>query len=165
MSLDIRATEIVIVEGLKTYLSTEVRPCEVIRQNQIARVPEYPYVSYTIITPASESVGTYSEARDGTLYRSTLQTWSFTVQSDDMEESLALGMRMYDFFSAAAHAYLADRLITVRKVTDLTTRDNLITMQYEYRQGLDVTFGLLYLVEPSPIFGPGKIEDSNLKGG
>ena len=145
-----RKNELVIVESLKKYLYNETRPCEMVRQNQVAEVPDYPYGSYTVTTPVSAHGGTYSRAEDGTLYRSVLQTWSFTFQSDDQEEAMALAMKAYDFFTAAGVTLLADKGITVRRVRDVTTRDSLLTIQYEHRNGLDVTFGLLYSIAPLP---------------
>lgn len=155
-----RANEIVIVESLKDYLRTEFRPCEVVRQNQIAEVPPYPYVSYTVTTPASMSGGTYSVAEDGRQYKQMEQTWSFTVQSDDQDEALNLAIRMHDFFSLVGLAKLADNGIVVHRVRDVTTRDNLISIQYEYRNGLDVTFGLLNVITPEHL---GVIETISFK--
>lgn len=146
--IDHRANELVIVDGLKAYLSTDQRFCEVVRQNQVAESPAYPYVSYTITTPVAAHNGSYSEAEDGTLYRNALQTWSFTVQSDDQDEALTLAMKTYDYFTAAGVTHLADKGITVRRVRDITTRDNMLSIQYEYRNGLDVTFGLMYSITP-----------------
>lgn len=146
--IDHRSNEIVIVEMLKSYLSTEFRPCEVVRQNQVAKVPDYPYVSYSVTTAVAETNGTYSEAEDGTLYRSILQTWSFTIQSDDQDEAMALAIRTHDLFRVVGLTHLSDNGITVRRVRDITIRDNLISIEYEYRKGLDVTFGLLSAIEP-----------------
>lgn len=146
--IDHRAKELVIVEGLKSYLSTDFRPCEVVRQNQVAKVPPYPYVSYTLTTPLAARFGTYSESEDGSLYRTHMQTWSFTVQSDDQDEALTLAMKAYDYFTAAGITHLADNGVTIRRVRDITTRDNLLSIQYEYRNGLDVTFGLLSVITP-----------------
>lgn len=146
--IDLRKNEIVIVDTLKNYLRTMARTCEVVRQNQIAKAPAYPYVSYTVTTPLSEMRGTYAEAKDGTLYRDMMQTWSFTAQSDDEDEAMELGMKLHDFFTASGITVLADNGITVRRVTNLTTRDNLLTIQYEFRKGLDVMFGLLYSITP-----------------
>ena len=158
--IDHRTNEIIIVEKLKAYLSTTQRPCEVVRQNQVVEAPAYPYVSYTMTTPLSASSGTYSEAEDGSLYRATLQTWSFTVQSDDQDEALSLAMRVYDFFSVVGVTILADNGITVRKVRDVTTRDNMISIQYEHRNGLDVTFGLLTVITPENQISRDVIETS-----
>jgi hypothetical protein len=139
-----RGNEIVIVESLKDYLSTEFRPCEVVRQNQVAEVPPYPYVSYTVTTPVSARGGTYSVAEDGRRYKKIEQTWSFMVQSDDQDEALNLALEMYDFFALTGLTKLADNGIVVDRLRDVTTRDSMITIQYEYRCGLDVTFGLLH---------------------
>ena len=144
--IDFRSNEIAIVEGLKNYLSTDDRPCEVVRQNQTAKVPPYPYVSYTVITPASERGGSYSVADDGTRYRNLTQTWSFTAQSDDMEEALTIALHMFDWFSETGRTPLADKGITVRRVGGITPRDNLISIEYEHRCGLDVTFILLHQI-------------------
>lgn len=157
-----RTNEIAIVEKLKAYLSTDVRPCEVIRQNQVAEAPPYPYVSYTVTTPVVDNRGTYCEEGDK-LYKNLLQTWSFTVQSDDDDEALALGMKMYDFFAVVGLTPLADAGINVHRVTNLTTRDNLLTIQYEHRQGLDVTFGLLSVIEAENQVSNDKIETIDLK--
>jgi len=145
--IDHRKNEIIIVERLKAYLHDEVRPCELVRQNQVAEVPPYPYGSYTVTTPVSAHGGTYSQDRDGTLYKTVLQTWSFTFQSDDQEEAMRLAMRAYDFFTATGLTVLADHGIMVYRVRDITTRDNLLSIQYEHRNGLDVTFGLLSTIK------------------
>jgi hypothetical protein len=156
--IDLRAYEIVIVESLKKYLTTDTRPCEVVRQNQVAEVPPYPYVSYTQTTMLPAMSGTYSEADDGTKYRSIYPTWSFTVQSDDQDEASILAMKMFDFFSAVGVNLLAEHDIIVSKVRDVTPRDNMLSIQYEYRNGLDVTFGFLYVIAPDVEYSAGVIE-------
>lgn len=158
-----RTNEISIVQKLKAYLSTETRPCEVVRQNQVAKAPSYPYISYTVTTPIVDNRGTYCEDASGALYKNLLQTWSFTVQSDDDDEALTLGMKMYDFFSAVGIAPLADEGINIHRVTNLTTRDNLLTIQYEHRQGLDVTFGLLSVIASDNQVHKEKIENIKFK--
>ena len=160
---DHRKNEIIIVENLERYLSTESRECKVIRQNQVAEVPPYPYVTYLPITTETSKGGTYSEAEDGTLYRDILQTWSFTTQSDDLEESLTLALQIVNFFTAAALTLLSDNHITVRRVGNVSSRDNLITIQYEHRNGLDITFGLHYAISPVDQINKDKIETINLK--
>lgn len=158
-----RQNEIVVVEGLKAYLSTHDRPCEVVRQNQVVEVPPYPYGCYTVTTPISGSRGTYSEAEDGTLYRNIEQTWSFTIQSDDQEEALTLALRAYDFFTAAGLILLADNDIAVIRVQPVTNRDNLISIEYEFRKGLDVTFGLLSTIDAAEKVNGGTIENVKFK--
>ena len=158
-----RANEIVIVDALQAYLSKSDRPCTVIRRNQVAKAPDYPYLSFTATTPLSEMRGTYSEAEDGSLYRDATQIWSFTVQSDSDDEAMELGMKLSDFFTASGINLLADKGITVRRVTSLTARDNLLTIQYEYRKGLDVTFGFLYSITPDAQLSRDVIETNTFK--
>lgn len=160
--IDLRKNEIVIVEGLKDYLSTDLRPCEVVRQNQVAKAPPYPFVSYTVTAPVLEKQGTYCEAEDGSLYMDATQNWSFTVQSDDADEAMALALRVFAYFTAVGLTALADKNITVRRVSGVTTRDNLLTIQYEHRNGLDVTFGVPYTINPDELGGSGVIETYGL---
>ena len=147
-----------IPKGLAGHLGVKV-----IRGNQTAPAPAYDYVSYNVITPVAEFGGTYSEAEDGSYYRAILQTWSFTVHSDDDSRAVALGMKMLDYFTAAGLTQLADSGVTVRRVTGLTQRDNFITTQYEYRKGLDVTFGLLHTITPENMPFDDVIETAEIK--
>lgn len=144
--IDSRNNEVIIVNGLKDYLSTDKRACEVVRQNQVAPIPEYPYVSYTVTSPVVTKGGTYSVAEDGTRYKQLDQVWSFTVQSDDQDEALNLAIEMYNFFALSGRTKLADNDIVVHNVGNVTSRDNLISIEYEHRCGLDVTFGLLHKI-------------------
>lgn len=160
--IDARNNEIVIVDGLKSYLSTKAKTCAVIRANQTGRIPRYPYVAYTITTPAEYRSGTFSEDADGTRYKSILQTWSFTVQSDDADECTNIVLKAYDWFQLSGLAYLNDKNIVVRRIGNINNRDNLITIEYEYRNGFDVTFGLLQTVTPTEEELGGYIEKANL---
>ena len=161
--LDFRKYETIIVENLKQYLTESTRRCEVVRQNQVAKIPPYPYVSYSVITPADAHKGTYSEAEDGTLYKSIQQTWSFTTQSDDQDEAITLAYKIFDFFSAAGVQFLSDNEIVVLRVGGISTRDNLISIQYEYRNGLDIVFGLVYSISPDSKLVQDVIEKSHFK--
>ena len=146
--IDHRGNEVFIVEALKDYISTEIRPCEVIRQNQNAPSPPYPYTTYTVTSLLPANGGTYSELEDGTLYRNITQTWSFTVQSDDQDEAYEIAMKIYDFFTAVALTALAGKNIAVMRVQNVSPRDSFLTIEYERRVGLDVTFGLMYTITP-----------------
>lgn len=162
--IDYRAKEFSIVTGLQRYVSTDLRPCEIVRQNQVAEVPDYPYGSYTTTKLATEDAGalTYCVASDGTMYRDTTMTISFTFQSDDLEEAYEIGMKAYDYFTARGLTALANERISVRRVTSLTPRDNLLSIQYEHRCGLDVTFGLVYTIAPDE-HNSGYIETNEFK--
>ena len=161
--IELRKNEIHITEGLKHYLSTPTRECEIVRQNQIAKVPAYPYVAYTVVNPVVQFGGTLSEADDGTMYRTVQQTWSFTVQSDDQDEALNLAIKIHSFFTSAGIVYLDDGDISVFRVGGISSRDNLLSIEYEHRNGLDVTLGLLYKIAPDEQFSAGTINQITIK--
>ena len=160
--IDARSIEITIVEGLKKYLSVN-RPCEVVRANQTGPIPPYPYVAYTITTPLQSRSGTFSVASDGTRYRTFSQTWSFTFNSDDAEESINLALRAFDWFSVAGVVYLNDNGVVIGNLSNITNRDNIITIEYEHRNGFDVTFNLLHTVTMTEDELGGYIDTANIK--
>lgn len=130
-----------IVTALENYID-----CPVILSNQTAPSPSYPYISYTITTPVHHVDGTYC-MKDGVYYQPMLQTWSFTSHSDDSRACRCLGMRMYDFFARSGRGILNKIGTAVSSKTDLMNRDNYITIQYEYRCGMDVTFRLMHQLD------------------
>lgn len=115
--------------------------------NQTSPVPGYPYVSYTITTMAETKGGTYGFF-NGNYYKQTNQIWSFTVQSNDQTECSNLALDVYDYFAHHGCSYLSDNNISVINISNITSRDNFITAKYEYRQGLDVRFGLMDEIKP-----------------
>lgn len=134
-------TEPYIVTLLEQYAG-----CPVVLTNQTSPVPPYPYISYTIITPVHHVDGTYC-MKDGVYYQPMQQTWSFTAHSDDCRACQRLGMKLYDFFARAGRQSLYREQIAVSSKTDLIQRDNLLTIQFEYRCGMDVTFRLMHQIE------------------
>lgn len=126
-----------IVKGLKTYLD-----CPVVRNNQNADPPAYPYVSYTITTLVRANNGTYGEYSDGVFRKPTVQTWSITAQSDDNAESVSLISKAREWFDRAGTLYLNDNNVIVQSVGSITNRDNVLTVGYEYKNGFDVDFWL-----------------------
>lgn len=126
-----------IVKGLKTYLD-----CPVVRNNQNADPPAYPYVSYTITTLVRANNGTYGEYSDGVFRKPAVQTWSITAQSDDNAESVSLISKAREWFDRAGTLYLNDNNVIVQSVGSITNRDNVLTVGYEYKNGFDVDFWL-----------------------
>lgn len=126
-----------VVKGLKEYLK-----CPIIRSNQNAEPPKYPYLSYTIITPMSENNGTYGEYDDGKARKSVTQTWSITVQSDDNNESLNLANKAKEWLDYAGTTFLNDNNVVVQSVSNVSNRDNIISIEYEYKNGFDVFFNV-----------------------
>lgn len=136
--IKLREIEINIVEGLQKELS-----CIVIRANQTAPVPSYPYVGYTVTTPVIASKGTYGVYSDGLERKPIKQIWSLTALSNDSTESMNLALKTQNWFDRRGRIYLKDRDIVVRNVSDITNRDNFLTIEYEYRNGVDVTFSFM----------------------
>lgn len=127
-----------IVTGLKEYLSIPV-----IRSSQTSAPPAYPYCSYTITNISDRNNGTWGEYDDGISRKPMVQTWSFTIQSDDNNEALNLTIKARDYFDLIGRDALAKQGFIVQTVGGVNNRDNLITIEYEYRHGFDVNFYML----------------------
>lgn len=126
--------------------------CTFVPSNTTMQMPSYPYVSFNVINTATRK-GTYSvttQERDGALvevrYIPLSQKFSFTAQSDNDAEAQEKAMLIVDFFEAK-RIELADNDITVADVGAITPRDNLLTISYEYRKGLDVELSYNNIVE------------------
>ena len=148
-----------VVKGLKDYLNVPV-----IRGNQNAEPPDYPYVSYNITTLESANNGTWGEYLDDIDRIPINQTWSITVQSDNYSESIALASKAREFLCHTGTCYLNDNDVIVKRVGEITNRDNLISIEYEYKNGFDVVFWIMMEVN-NPIERIGEIENLQIKGG
>lgn len=132
-----------IVNGLKQACG-----CEVIRANQTSTLPKYPFLSFNIITPLKIKGGTYSEYED-MKEKEITQVWSFTVQSDSDMEALALAYTAHEWLEDTGTLQLSESGIVARKISDISNRDNLVSVDYEYRKGFDATFALLSRIDIS----------------
>lgn len=160
--INYRTIEASVVNGLQTYLTSKNITCAVIRANQTAPVPPYPYISYTITSPVISNTKGYSVASDGKRYKPLAQTWSFTAQSNDDEEAANAALYAYDWFSLAGNTYLSDNNIIVQRVGNIGNRDNLVTIEYEYRRGFDVEFLLSHEISKADCETAGIIETAEL---
>ena len=119
---------------------------EVIRVNQNAPPPDYPYIGYTVTTLMKANNGTYSEyvENDVRVYcKEFQQIWSFTVYSADDLQSKSIAIALYDYLDSIGSVELAENGIVIQKIGDITNRDTLLTIDYEYRNGFDVTFAFM----------------------
>lgn len=133
--VDIENLRLTVAKGLKEYLG-----CPVIRSNQNAPPPAYPYISYTITTPMSENKGTYGIYSDGKARKPVTTTISYTALSDDSTESLTLANKARTWLDFFGRVYLSDRGVVVQSVTSVSNRDNVLTVEYEYKNGFDCIF-------------------------
>ena len=147
----------VVISGLKEYLGIPM-----IMSNQNNTPPNYPYASYTVITLENANNGTWGVYKDDIDRLPVKQTWSITIQSDDEDESVKYATMARDYLKHIGTCYLNDNNVIVESVTDITNRDNIISIEYEYKNGFDVVFWLMNEVK-NPIESIGKIEKLNLK--
>lgn len=122
----------------------KVTGCKIIKSNTTAKAPNYPYISFTILSTDTKK-GTYSGK--GTRYIPVQQTWSLTVQSENDNESYDIAMKTKDWLEVAGQLFLSEAGIVVQSVGSIGNRDNLLTMNYEYRKGFDVKFSLMNIIE------------------
>ena len=148
----------IVATGLRNYLN-----CPVIRSNQNEEPPEYPYCSYTVTTLKSEDKSSYGEYADGIDRKPFKQIWSITVQSDDNSECVTLTSKAHEWLDHVGTVYLSDNGVNVQSVGSITNRDNVLTVEYEYRNGFDVVFALFNEVE-NPIAQSGYIETIDIEG-
>lgn len=125
-------------------LLEEYTGCTAVPANTTKNMPAYPYISFTMIN-ADTKKGTYSVYEDVKAIPEKLK-YSFTAQSDDDTEALIVAMKVKDFFEEAKRQELADNDIIVADVGAITPRDNMLTIEYEYRKGLDVTLSLVNII-------------------
>jgi len=160
--MTIKEIESVIVQGLEDYLGEPNRPCPVILANLNTPIPNYPYVAYTFTQSLVENNGTYGIDDKGNRIKQHDCVMSFTVQSDDVDESVLLAIKIARWFGAVGVVYLDDNKIAVKSVGSVLNRDNLISIEYEYRNGLDVTITLLDVIDKSEFDPIGYIDTANV---
>lgn len=156
--IDIEHLRTTVASGLRDYLG-----CPVVRSNQNEEPPPYPYCSYTITQLMSENKGTYGEYEDGTDRKPFTQTWSITVQSGDSSESMTLAVKAHEWLDHIGRIYLNDNGVIIQSVGNISNRDNILTVEYEYRNGFDVVFWLFNEVD-SPKESTGYVEGVDLEG-
>lgn len=140
--IDYEGIRTTIAKGLREYLG-----CPIIRSNQNQDLHTllgkeknervYPYGSYTIVTPKSENKGTYGEYEDGKARKPFTQNWSLTFQSDDEAESVNLACKACEWLDYVGKEYLNDNGVIIQSVGAVRNRDNMLTIEYEYRNGFD----------------------------
>lgn len=156
--INLRQNEILIVNGLQEWLAGKGYNASVIMANQTTPIPAYPYIAYTVTTPVVADMKTYGILSTGTRIKPITQRWSFTVQSGDATEADNVVMTAYDWFVLAGNTYLSDNGIVVKRVENITNRDNLVSIEYEYRRGFDVEFLLLNEISKADSEQAGYIE-------
>lgn len=161
--INFKVIEKIIKDGLYEWLKNKGVECPVIMANKTDPTPNYPYIAFTVTSVTVSDTDHYSVARDGTRFKQMEQIWSFTVQSDDDAQSTDVALLAYDWFALTGNTYLSDNNITALRVGNVTNRDNMLTIEYEYRRGFDVTFLLSHTLEKADCETAGYIESANIK--
>lgn len=147
-----------VAKGLKQYLQ-----CSVIRSNQTAEIPDFPYVGYNITTLADENKGTFNEYSDGTKRKPHIQTWSFTAYSDDYKKAVELAGKAHDWLEEVGTNYLNDNNIIVQSVGSVTDRSNILTAEYVYSFGFDCFFWVYDEIAPPQTSTDEVIETADIR--
>lgn len=133
-------TREIFISGLAKFLDIKI-----IRSNQNAPAPPYPYGSFTITMPKRENKGTFGEYDDGFARKPFLQTVSLTFLSDNYSEAVVLAEKAHLWADYNGTTYLNDNGVIVQSITSVNDRSNFLTVEYEQRLGFDVV--LYYLSE------------------
>ncbi len=124
-----------VASGLREHLGVPV-----IRANQTADAPAHPYVTYNVTTPATKNDGTWQQHDDGIDRKLVRSVWSFTILAKDFDESIMLATKARAWFEHTGRVWLDDHGITVQSTTDINNRDNILSVEYERKNGFDVFF-------------------------
>lgn len=131
-----------VAKNLKNYLGVLI-----VESNQNAKMPAMPYGRYTITTPATANNGTYGEYDDNVARKPVKQIWSLTFEAKTNEEALTLANKARSWFEYAGRIVLTDNDVIVERVGAIGDRSNLLTIDYQYAHGFDVTFWAMDEIE------------------
>lgn len=125
----------IVAKGLSDYLGIKI-----IRGNQIGQAPARPYGTYLVTTIAAANGGTWQEHEDGKDRKLVRSIWSFSFMANEWAESVGYAIKAREWFEHTGRVLLSEKGITVQSTTDVTNRDNLLTVEYERKNGFDVVF-------------------------
>ena len=146
----------IVVTGLKNYLG-----CKVVRTNQTAEMPAFPYLGYNITTLSSQNKGTYGKYEDNKARKPVVQTWSITAHSDNYNEAVELANKARDWLDIIGTQYLDDNNVIVQSVGNVLDRSNLLTSDYIYSQGFDCFFSMFDEIDLNEV-NDGEIEKATI---
>lgn len=129
-----------IVRGLHIYLGKPV-----IRGNQSAPRPPYPYIQYVPLVETLDE-GTGNESQQGLELQNKMSI-SFTAFASNPNEAYLLAKKAHVWFKYVGYDYLVRNQIAVVDALTIETRDILEVNKYEYRQGFDIVIRFAEFLE------------------
>lgn len=139
-----------MIEIVKGFYETFGIP--LIRGNQTADRPGYPYISYNVLSTASDMNYnlTVEPLLDGvreTRKNEVIQTVSFTSYSDDYAEAKDVTDKLYRYLKVVGYEYLSKNDVIVVEVLNVENREILEVDAYSYRFGFDARIRYNEVVE------------------
>ena len=132
-----------LIKGLYDYMNMLV-----IQSSTIGDRPKYPLITYTVTSPYLrlgqdeeyiEEVNSTIQNRHVLHYE---RVFSFTIASRDEDEAMDLCMKAIQYFRNDGVLELKDKGIVIVEISNVTARDNFITIDYDRRYGFDVRIRL-----------------------
>lgn len=134
-----------LVSGLHKFMDMLV-----VQQSSIGDQPEYPFITYTVTSPYLQlgQPERYTQEIDGSIVTRSKehyeQVYSFTIASKDEDEAMDKCLQAIQYFKFYGTQDLADQNIVIVKISSISARDNMITIDYERRYGFDVRIRVAY---------------------
>lgn len=132
-----------IISGLHDYMDMLV-----IQSSSIGDMPDYPFITYTVTSPYlrlgydeeyTEQVNSNIQNRHVLHYE---RVFSFTAVAKDEDVAMDTCMKAIRYFRNDGVLALKDEGIAIVELTNVTARDNFITIDYDRRYGFDVRIRL-----------------------
>ena len=154
--LDLKGMRTVVASGLSEYIGIPM-----IRGNQTAPAPQYPFGSYNVTTVADANNGTYQQHADGIDRLMVRSIWSFSFLAADWDTSIMYATKAREWFLHTGRVWLSDHGIVVQSATEIANRDNILTVEYERKNGFDVVF-YVFDETRNPAESTGYIESADI---
>ena len=120
------------------------------------RTPKYPNITFTLST-IEENAGSWGVYEDGTRRKPYHVIISFTVASKNYREALETAIKLHHFFDHK-NPLLDKKNIVVTRCQSVSSRDNFLTYEFEYRFGFDVKFAVMCALSEDLVPKPEQVE-------
>lgn len=132
-----------LVKGLHDYMNMLV-----VQSSTIGDMPKYSFISYTVTSPYLRlgQDEEYTEKENSTYQNRHVlhyeRVFSFTIVARDEDTAMDKCMQAMRYFRNDGVLELKDKGIAIVEISNVTARDNFITIDYDRRYGFDVRIRL-----------------------